>query len=129
MTAFLVVPEGDQAVTLEVEEPRRSMAHVAYRPGVHHPLTVGAPGLAILAGRAAVEGERPEVGESRVRGWARSHGEVIPGYRSVAAPVRLPGGECVGAVCVVYVGEVAAEDLADDVMLAARTTEEVLAGG
>lgn len=128
MTAFLVVPEGDLAVTLDVEEPRRSIAHVAYRPGVHHPLTAGAPGLAILAGRQPVEGERPEVVEARERGWARSHGEVIPGYRSCAAPVRSQTGECVGAVCVVYVGEVPAEEVAPAVLAAAGATEDALAG-
>lgn len=129
MTAFVVVPEGDLAVTLDVEEPRRSLAHVAYRPGVQHPLTAGGPGLAILAGRPAVDGERPEVGTARRRGWADSHGEVIPGYRSCAAPVHASSGECVGAICVVYVGETPVEDLAPEVLAAARATEHALAGG
>ncbi|SOC56894.1 transcriptional regulator, IclR family [Ornithinimicrobium cerasi] len=128
MTAFVVVPEGDLAVTLDVEEPRRSLAHVSYRPGVQHPLSAGAPGLAILAGRAPVEGERPEVEEARRRGWTRSHGEVIPGYRSCAAPVRDRTGACVGAICVVYVGDTPAEDLAPHLTAAARATEDALAG-
>lgn len=129
MTAFVVVPEGDLAVTLEVEEPRRSMAHVAYRPGVQHLLTSGGPGLAILAGRPPEAGERPEVATARRRGWADSHGEVIPGYRSCAAPVHSASGECVGAICVVYVGETPVEELAPAVLLAARATEDALAGG
>ncbi len=104
MTAFLVVAHGDQAVTVLVVEPRSTLAHVAYRPGARHPLTLGAPGLAILAGRAPAPGERAEVTAARARGWARSESEVIPGYRSVAAGVRDPSGAVLAAVAVVYVG-------------------------
>jgi DNA-binding IclR family transcriptional regulator len=128
MTAFVVVPEGDLAVTLDVEEPRRSLAHVAYRPGVQHPLTAGAPGLAILSGRPPADDDRPEVEAARRRGWAQSHGEVIPGYRSCAAPVHDRTGACVGAICVVYVGDTLAEELAPHVLAAARATEDALAG-
>lgn len=103
-TAFLVVASGDLAVTVHVEEPRTTIAHVAYRPGVQHPLTRGAPGLALLAGGPARPGEREEVTRSRERGWAQSHGEVIAGYRSCAAPVHDHHGRCVAAVAVVFVG-------------------------
>ena len=51
MTAFLVVADGDQAVTIDSVEPRSLNAHVAYRPGTRHPLDRGAPGLALLAAR------------------------------------------------------------------------------
>lgn len=119
-TAFLVVAQDGEAVTLHVEEPRSALAHVAYRPGVRHPLEVGAPGLALLAGGPPVPGERPEVGVARVRGWASSHGEVIPGYRSCAAPVTDHSGRCVAAVAVVFVGSgPASPKLADHVVGAA----------
>lgn len=87
MTAFLVVADGDEAVTIDSVEPRSLNAHVAYRPGTRHPIDRGAPGLALLAGRPAQVGERPEVTRARKRGWARSEGEVIAGMASVASPI------------------------------------------
>ena len=84
MTAFVVVRVGGEAVTLDSVEPQRTAAHVAYRPGSRHPIDRGAPGIAILAGQPAMPHERPEVTESRRRGWAYSSGEVIPGLASVA---------------------------------------------
>ena len=105
MTAFLVVPEGDDAVTLLSVEPRNTQVHVAYRPGIRHPLHRGAPGLAILAGRPPVPGERAEVTLARERGWAYSHSEVLSGMRSVAAPVVDRRGNVPAAVAVVYVAE------------------------
>jgi DNA-binding IclR family transcriptional regulator len=126
-TAFLVVASGDLAVTVHVEEPRTTIAHVAYRPGLHHPLTLGAPGLALLAGRPPVDGEREEVTWARGRGWAQSHGEVIPDYRSCAAPVHDHSGSCVAAVAVVFVGaEPPSPDLAADVVATARSVGAAL---
>lgn len=103
MTAFLVVRDGDEAVTLLSIEPRHTAAHVSYRPGTHHPVDRGAPGLALLAGAPPRPGERPEVGEARARGFAASHGEVVPGLSAVAAPIVRRGGEVLGAAAVVYV--------------------------
>ena len=51
MTAFLVVADHDEAVTVDSVEPTSLDAHVAYRPGTRHPIDRGAPGLALLAGR------------------------------------------------------------------------------
>jgi DNA-binding IclR family transcriptional regulator len=103
MTAFLVVRDGDEAVTLVAVEPRHSIAHVAYRPGTRHPVERGAPGLALLAGELPTAEERPDVTEARARGWVTTAGEVLPGMRSVAVPLRSRGGRLVGAVCVVFV--------------------------
>lgn len=105
MTAFLVVPEGDDAVTLLSVEPRNTQVHVAYRPGIRHPIHRGAPGLALLAGRPPVAGEPPNVTEARARGWAHSYSEVLSGMRSVAAPVVDRRGNVPAAVAVVYVAE------------------------
>lgn len=101
MTAFLVVRDGEHAVTLTAVEPRSSAAHVAYRPGARHPVERGAPGLALLAGAAPQPGERPEVARARRQGYALSRGEVIPGLCSIAAPVS--GWGVLAAVAVVYV--------------------------
>ncbi len=107
MTAFLVVREGDEVVTVLTVEPRRSTAHVTYRPGVRHPVTRGAPGLALLAAAPPVRGERAEVRRARGRGWAYSESEVLPGMSSVAAAIPTNG---LSAACaVVFVN--AAHDL------------------
>lgn len=91
MTAFLVVADGEEAVTIDSVEPTSLNAHVAYRPGTRHPIDRGAPGLALLAGRLAVAGERAEVARARTTGWAQSEAEVIAGMASVAVPIADQG--------------------------------------
>jgi DNA-binding IclR family transcriptional regulator len=103
MTSFLVVEDEGEAVTVETVEPRHSTVHVAYRPGVRHAVDRGAPGLALLAGLAEAPGERPEVAQARVRGWATTQGEVLTGMRAVASPVLDGRGRVAGAVSVVFV--------------------------
>ncbi|MBB6170684.1 DNA-binding IclR family transcriptional regulator [Nocardiopsis mwathae] len=100
MTAFLVVPSGDEAIMLATVEPRQSVAHIAYAPGVRHPLDRGAPGLAVLAALPPREGERAEVEEVRERGWAYSRSEVLPGMSAVAAPVS--SATAVASVAVIF---------------------------
>lgn len=109
MTCFLAVLDHDESVTLTSVEPRHAVASVAQRPGTRHPLTVGAPGRAILA--ALPRHEWPsgvsarleeEAMASAVRGYAQSHNEVIPSVRSVAVPLRLRGREP-ATIAVVYV--------------------------
>src|SRR4029078_10324231 len=91
MTAFLVVADNDEAVTIDSVEPTSLDAHVAYRPGTRHPIDRGAPGLALLAGRPARSGERGEVTEARARGWAQSKAELIAGMASIASPIADQG--------------------------------------
>jgi DNA-binding IclR family transcriptional regulator len=107
MTAFLVVRAGHEAVTVTSVEPHDSPAHVTYRPGTRHPVDRGAPGLALLMPEQAAPGDRPELHEARRTGWAVSRGEVVPGLRSVAAPVLGPDGGARAALAVVYVDDTA----------------------
>ncbi|GAA2436485.1 helix-turn-helix domain-containing protein [Actinomadura vinacea] len=102
MTAFLVVPDGPDCVTLVSVEPRHSVAAVAQRPGTRHPLARGAPGLALLAGGPARPGERPDVTEARRNGYTHSVGEVIPGLASVAVPVVSGKLGTIAAIAVVF---------------------------
>jgi DNA-binding IclR family transcriptional regulator len=104
MTAFLVVRAGAEAVTVTSVEPQDTQAHVVYRPGIRHPVERGAPGLALLMNDPARAGDRPELTEARRIGYAASLGEVIPGLRSVAAPMRD------AALAVVYVESSFGED-------------------
>jgi DNA-binding IclR family transcriptional regulator len=105
MTAFLVVRAGEEAVTVTSVEPQDTRAHVTYRPGTRHPVGRGAPGLALLVPETPATDDRPALQEARRRGWASSHGEVIPGMRSVAAPVLGPDGGARAALAVVFVDQ------------------------
>jgi DNA-binding IclR family transcriptional regulator len=107
MTAFLVVRAGEEAVTVASVEPPDSAAHVVYRPGIRHPVGRGAPGLALLMPEAPAPDDRDALAEARRAGWATSHGEVIPGIRSIAAPVLGPDGGARAALAVVFVDEAA----------------------
>ncbi|KQY74661.1 IclR family transcriptional regulator [Microbacterium sp. Root1433D1] len=121
MTCFLAVLDGEECITLASVEPRHAVASVAQRPGARHPVTVGAPGKAILA--QLPEHEWPEavpsslpadVEATRSRGYATSHDEVIPTVQSVAVPLALRG-QRPAAIAVVHV----ATDL-DDAEIAGR---------
>ena len=127
MTAFLVVRAGEEAVTVTSVEPQHSAAHVAYRPGTRHPVDRGAPGLALLMPEAPSATDRPELTEARRVGWATSHGEVVRGLRSVAAPVLGPDGGSRAALAVVYVDDAAdTAQLGRTVAAAARTVSQHL---
>ncbi len=105
MTAFLVVRDGPDAVTVNAVEPRDSPAHVAFRPGNRHPVELGATGLALLVLEEPTGLDRAELVEARRRGFASSLGEVIPGMRAVAAPVQHPDGSTAGALAVIFVDQ------------------------
>lgn len=118
VTAFLVVRDHDEAVTLLSVEPAASDAHVTYRPGTRHAVDRGAPGLALLAAGPEMRGERPQVTEARRVGWVTTRGEVLPGLSAVAAPVPPWRGPA-AAVCVVFADAADVERLARRVMTAA----------
>jgi DNA-binding IclR family transcriptional regulator len=109
MTCFLVVLDHDECVTLVSVEPRHAVASVAQRPGTRHPVTVGAPGKAILSALPSAqwpgdvsENLRSDVADAAARGFATSHDEVIPTLQSVAVPLLLRGRRP-SALAVVYV--------------------------
>ncbi|HEX5859075.1 MAG TPA: IclR family transcriptional regulator [Microbacterium sp.] len=120
LTCFLVVLDHDECVTLVSVEPRHAVASVAQRPGTRHPVTVGAPGKAILSAlppsswpRDVSPELRSEVADAAAGGFATSHDEVIPSLRSVSVPLVVHGRPP-AAIAVVYVasshepGEIAA---------------------
>jgi DNA-binding IclR family transcriptional regulator len=76
-TAHLTVADGEEALALAVVEPSWTDFHVSYRVGSRHPLGQGAPGKAILLGR------NPDAPP-----YAVTAGELQPGARGLAAPVR-----------------------------------------
>lgn len=108
MTCFLSVLDHDECVTLASVEPRHAVASVAQRPGTRHPVTLGAPGKAILSLLPDVSwpadlpaGLAAEVTDAASRGWFASHDEVIPSLRAVAVPLAIRG-RGPAAIAVVY---------------------------
>lgn len=109
MTCFLAVLDHDQCITLASVEPRHAIASVAQRPGARHPVTVGAPGKAILAQLPSADWPpgvsdqlRAEVARVAETGYATSHDEVIPTVQAVSVPLRLRG-RGPAAIAVVHV--------------------------
>jgi DNA-binding IclR family transcriptional regulator len=110
LTAFLVVLDNLECVTLASVEPRTGGATVAQRPGTRHLLGVGAPGIAIQSLLTDAELARRAVTRRPLAdGFATSHDEVIAGLRSVAVPLRAVGIPP-AAVAVVFVSSPHHED-------------------
>ncbi|QKV93091.1 helix-turn-helix domain-containing protein [Streptomyces sp. NA02950] len=88
-TALLSVADGNQALILLTAEPPRSTMHLAMREGARHALTLGADGIAILAGRPESEEDPEDVRLARSRGYALSIGSLQEGAMGIAAPIRV----------------------------------------
>jgi DNA-binding IclR family transcriptional regulator len=103
-TAILSVADGDEAIVLLTQEPPQSALHLAVREGARHPLTVGADGLAILAGRPESPGEPGEVTKARRNGYAISIGALQQGAVGVAAPIQVSDW-CTASIGIVHLGD------------------------
>src|SRR5947209_18342682 len=122
-TAALTVRDGeDAAVVLDVRSPRQADMHITYRPGLRHPVSIAASGIAILAGAPPRPSQRREVALARERGWARSTSELLPGATGVAAAV--PAADA--AVSAWWIGKRDERVMAQAVMAAARALDNSL---
>ena len=126
-TTALTLRDGEEAVVIAVVEPRTTSMHIAYPPGLRHPLSVAAPGLAILSGGPPQPGERAEVETARRLGYAFSSGELLAGATGVAAPILRPGRETDAAISAVWIEPRDAAAMAGPVMHSARTIAAALA--
>jgi DNA-binding IclR family transcriptional regulator len=88
-TALLSVADGDQALILLTAEPPHSTMHLAMREGARHALTIGADGIAILAGRPESDEDTDDVRKARRRGYAVSVGSIQEGAVGIAAPIQV----------------------------------------
>ncbi|MCR0981981.1 IclR family transcriptional regulator [Roseomonas populi] len=103
--AFLSVAQGEECVAVAVAEPEGRLLHIAYRVGNRHPLSRGAAGIAILAGRPEGAGDTDAVREARRSGVSITRSELQRGAVGVASPIPgLPGFEA-------SLGVVALDDL------------------
>ncbi len=128
-TAFLSVAVGEEGVAILTAEPRNAFLNINYRVGTRHPLTRGAAGIAILAGRAARADDAAAVVTARDQGYSITSGELQRGAVGVAAPVRVPERTHVALEC--SIGVVALEGFdveaaAGPVCEAARSLAEIL---
>lgn len=89
-TVSLLVAEGDEQVSVAVIIPTNVSYQLTFREGSRYPLDRGAAGIALLATRPARPGESALVGETRVRGWVITHGEIEPNTYGLAVPVARP---------------------------------------
>jgi DNA-binding IclR family transcriptional regulator len=108
MTAHLTIADGAEALAIAVVEPSWTDFHVGYRVGSRHALGQGAAGRAILAGR-----------DPGAAGWVETQGELQPGARGVAAPLRgVEGLEA--SVGIVTLGDLDSAAVGPKVVAAAR---------
>jgi DNA-binding IclR family transcriptional regulator len=87
-TAALLVAEGAEQVAVAVLVPLGVDYHLSFQQGSRYPLDRGAAGLALLASRPAVLGERELVAQARANGWVMTHGEVEPNTYGLAVPLK-----------------------------------------
>jgi DNA-binding IclR family transcriptional regulator len=126
-TTALTLRDGDEAVVAIVTSPRDQLVHLTYRTGMRHPLSAGAPGLALLAAMPRRTSEPPAVAGARERGWAQSSGQLLPGATGVAAAV-LSAREPVAAISAVWIAGVNLKQAGRAVAAAARDLTEQLRG-
>ncbi|HEX8758016.1 MAG TPA: helix-turn-helix domain-containing protein [Steroidobacteraceae bacterium] len=107
--AFLSVATGQDCVAIMVTEPEGTLLRVSYRVGSRHPLTRGAAGIAILAGRPPARDDPEAVRLARRDGYSVTRGELQRGAVGIASPVHTP--DRVPAGLEVSIGVVAFEDL------------------
>ncbi|WP_194288465.1 IclR family transcriptional regulator [Ornithinicoccus halotolerans] len=110
---FTVVdgPDGTDALAVLVVEPTWTDFHVGYRVGSRHPLTQGAAGRALLAGREDNYGVIATHGE--LQQGAHGLAAAVPGLSGVEASVGLVGmspfdEDLVGAAVVAAAEEISA---------------------
>ncbi len=125
-TAFISVAQGEEAVVLMVAEPNEGLLRVGYRVGSRHPLSLGAAGIAILAGRPPRPEDSEAVREARTLGYNLTRGQLQRGAVGVASPIASPSLNHGVEACV---GVVAMEDLDSGTAIReVKTTARELAG-
>ena len=125
-TAALTVCDGDEGVVAAVVAPRDQLVHLTYRTGMRHPLSRGAPGLALLAALPPEAGEPGEVIDARTRGWAVSAGQLLPGATGVAAAITSGTSEPIAAISAVWIAGIDPDLAGRAVLDAAASLSETL---
>ena len=119
-TAFISLAQGDECVVIMVAEPEEGLLRVGYRVGSRHPLTRGAAGIAILAGRPERPDDPDAVRQARRDGFSLTRGQLQRGAVGVASSIHSPARFDPGLEA--CVGVVAMDDLDTELAVAAVTT-------
>lgn len=115
-TAFISLAQADECVVIMVAEPDEGLLRVGYRVGSRHPLTLGAAGIAILAGRPEQPGDPETVLQARRNGFSLTRGQLQRGAVGVASPLHSGGQLRMGLdACI---GVVAMDDLDTETAIA-----------
>jgi DNA-binding IclR family transcriptional regulator len=125
-TTALTVRDGEEAVVAIVTAPRDQLIHLTYRTGMRHPLSRGAPGLALLAALPPVAGEPDAVTQARERGWAFSTGQLLFGATGVATAISSPANVAVAAISAVWIAGLDPGDAGRAVSAAAAALNSTL---
>lgn len=120
LTAFMVVRDQEEAVTLISVEVTSNRSRSVYIPGDRHPLTLGSPGLAILACDPPRPAERRELEVARRQGWVTTRGEVKANLGTIAAPITTHSGRAIAAVAIMFQVERPGAREVAEVMASAR---------
>lgn len=107
-TAFISVAQGEECVVILVAEPDEGLLRVGYRVGSRHPLTLGAAGIAILAGRPPRKDDSEAVRQARTDGFSLTRGQLQRGAVGVASAIATPQFRAGVEACI---GVVAMDDL------------------
>jgi DNA-binding IclR family transcriptional regulator len=91
-TSYLTTAEAGQCVVFLAVGPREPVVSIHYRVGIRHPLERGAAGIAILANRAPLADDGPDILLARRQGYIVTRGQLHRGAVGVASPVILPEG-------------------------------------
>ncbi len=103
-TSFISIASGDECVVILVAEPENTMFRVGYKVGSRHPISQGAAGIAILAGRAESSADSQLVLQARADGYCVTRGALQSGAVGLAFPIAIadhskPSLEaCIGVV-------------------------------
>jgi DNA-binding IclR family transcriptional regulator len=116
-TAFISQAQADECVVIMVAEPEEGLLRVGYRVGSRHPLTLGAAGIAILAGRPGQADEPDSVRRARQDGFSLTRGQLQRGAVGVASPLHAP--DQLRTAFDASIGVVAMDDLDTDTAIAA----------
>lgn len=119
VTAALNLADGSDVVVLDVIEPSGPGFFVGVRVGSRHPLTTGAGGLAILAGREPSAHDLPQVREARTRGYAVTRGEVNRGVTGICAAVGPQVSWAEASIGILSMASLPIENVGPDVAAAA----------
>jgi DNA-binding IclR family transcriptional regulator len=120
MTAFLVVYDGEAAVTISNTEPQNATSTVARKPGSRHPIDQGAPGKVI----------RSQVFPDKYppKKYEYSQSEVLPGLAAIAVPLKISGLEP-AALAVLFLPQTVDEEKIFTVLSAAAERIVLSVGG